>query len=794
MSRLRKRHPLRSATLICALLALPSACALDAAPENLGEESAASTIPAGSTEITPSLGRGWDSAKQKVLSQCIESPIPRLVGGQTGTALVDSAIDSRTALTALGFDLDAKAHYGLASGSIAASFAQSLQSDDFSKTFIYRSEYVLKSAQLDPNHIELTQLGRNAIALQTWAQSCGDEVVTQVDNGARFFLQFRMDFKNRESKQEADFMFRASSSIGSVKGAISTNREFFAKTASLHIKVYQYGGNPALITGIFSDIPGAHADDPAQNTIKAAMDCSFVNLEACDTFIGRAVAYGTSLEPLVLPSGARVDSFPVQLQSASVQSGPSPTRYVTESWTALAIQPQAPMIVTGALNGARQRLTQTFDKNGRIYRRLLTLRDSGFLTELEFADVSHFIDTMGPNETKILGVVATCYDRIVQRELPDVDPMSDPHFTQSVANCVGAVNGLESGDDRLQIPPEEVLNSYGKEKFLLKKWEELGGGGGFLGYPLEPVKDGPQGGIYRRYNGGIIFWQSTTGARVVEDPIRDALTDDLIQAMKYPTGPAQTASDGTVTQMFQGGYVQYKPSTGAIPMLTVFAQKYNNIGGAGVFGDPVSGVLPGSPDRNPERPGGLIQRYQRGVLYLTPDVGVFTMETDNFNKLQSLPIAKQKQLGHPIADSGTPGIHKRSKLERGVLILKKDTHDSYYMTKELGDVWEQRRPGFAPLGDSQAVAGGDFVRFQDGLIMSKPNLGTFFVINVPPVVATIGDYYTQISGITKCGFPLENVHNNGDRKSQLFERGRIDVDMICPLHGNDHCITDTCHP
>lgn len=100
---------------------------------------------------------------------------------------------------------------------------------------------------------------------------------------------------------------------------------------------------------------------------------------------------------------------------------------------------------------------------------------------------------------------------------------------------------------------------------IATRWSELGGPGGFLGYPVAAQRCGlVLGGCLQSFQGGTVYTTPTTGTQAVSDPIADAWAAQRWEQgpWGYPTGPA--SSSGTLTrQSFQGGAVTYDSTTGS---------------------------------------------------------------------------------------------------------------------------------------------------------------------------------------------------------------------------------------
>lgn len=95
------------------------------------------------------------------------------------------------------------------------------------------------------------------------------------------------------------------------------------------------------------------------------------------------------------------------------------------------------------------------------------------------------------------------------------------------------------------------------------RYQEQGGVAGYLGYPIEnEVCNQPKGGCYQWFQGGLIFWSPTTGAQ----PIRGGMKAKYesmgwhLSYLGYPAAP-EVCTGGECVQAFQAGYLTWKPSS-----------------------------------------------------------------------------------------------------------------------------------------------------------------------------------------------------------------------------------------
>ena len=100
------------------------------------------------------------------------------------------------------------------------------------------------------------------------------------------------------------------------------------------------------------------------------------------------------------------------------------------------------------------------------------------------------------------------------------------------------------------------------------KWAQLGGSGGFLGYPLTDETGCPDGhGRFNHFEGGSIYWTPETGAHEVHGDIRQLWAELGWERgrLGYPTSDERDTPGvpGGRNSEFQGGAIVWTPTEGA---------------------------------------------------------------------------------------------------------------------------------------------------------------------------------------------------------------------------------------
>jgi uncharacterized protein with LGFP repeats len=157
---------------------------------------------------------------------------------------------------------------------------------------------------------------------------------------------------------------------------------------------------------------------------------------------------------------------------------------------------------------------------------------------------------------------------------------------------------------------------------ILSAYANLGGLGGptaFLGLPLTDETPAANGGRFNNFQGGAIYWTSTTGAYEVHGSILGKYRD-LGGPSSFLGAPMtnETPTPNGVGRFndFQSGAIYWTPATGAHEVHGDILREYRGLGGPGSFlGSPLSDEMT-LPDGV-----GRINYFQGGSIYWTPATG-----------------------------------------------------------------------------------------------------------------------------------------------------------------------------
>lgn len=712
------------------------------ASEHVGTSKEALVLPVGSTEINAVLGQGYDVAQQAFKGQCVRSDTTLPAGQPSARLSLDKSLSREELESDFGIEADAKARYGLWNGSASGKFQRSAQSDSYSIALVYSASYFLPSKGLDVNTLSLTPVGQSAQNGLTWAETCGDEAVTQIRLGGRFYIVYRIDFASKEVKDEFNAKVNVNAPFGSLRAQVESNKHLFQGKAKIHLEALQIGGDVTQLSRVVTGVNGAGT----QNTL-ALVTCDLGDLAACERFVVNAVDYAANAD---VPT-----AFPSQLKSS-----PADVSYVTQPWITLGIQ-QPPAVLTQALKDARARLQASFEERSQLRNRVHRLLDNGFVTGAKESELRSWRDERFKAQfEQIFAAVKACYDDIQHANVSEL-----------VSACVEKVDALSS----LPKPDNELLDAYGTEEQILKKWSSLGGVSSTLGAPVGAYETWPDNGLYREYQGGAIFWHPASGAFVVKGDILAAVKSQPSAGspghVGYPTGEEQPVGDGRGTfQTFTNGIVLRHPDFGTHAVPLAIAERYAALGGAlGPWGYPVEDVRTGAS-------GHVWQSFHRGGFpgAIHHRVGVGAFETigavhAKYKELADLRIT----LGAPLANEVVRNGGVVQTFEDGVIVVRNGAFvvsgSIYGKWLELGTEARFGWPvsAFKPRGSSGCQD------FTSGVICQSAMLGRQVVAEV---YGNVLARWTQLGRETgTVGFPItgESAFPSGRGRYNEFANGAV---------------------
>ncbi|WP_380171177.1 M12 family metallo-peptidase [Kineococcus sp. DHX-1] len=150
---------------------------------------------------------------------------------------------------------------------------------------------------------------------------------------------------------------------------------------------------------------------------------------------------------------------------------------------------------------------------------------------------------------------------------------------------------------------------------VLEKYLALGAQRGQLGWPTSDAIAVRDGGVVQRFEGGLVYWTAGTGAQVVAGAVLGEYASIGWEGstLGFPTS-GEIGVTGGVVQRFQRGLVYWTPATGAHAVRGAVEGRYAAAGWErSALGFPTSDEI--------ALPGGVVQRFTGGNVYWTPATG-----------------------------------------------------------------------------------------------------------------------------------------------------------------------------
>lgn len=359
------------------LFAATGFIALSAAQSNSGEISA---ITANRTAV---LGGAYQSDKEEIVGQaCVEGSEAQ-ARTFSSSFTFEQSLSQAQASDQLGFKFGARARFGATSASAAARFLQASTSNKLSVSAVWISDYKLPTRRL--NNPSLNAIG-NAVRdnYERWAETCGDEYVLEIVEGARLFFSIRVDFESERQKQEFQASFSLSGPLYSASASLEQASQRFARDTKVMVSAFQLGGDVSKITEIIS------ANDGVGNYVQ----CTLGDFDRCANMIGSALTYATDTE----------SGFPSQISKS-----PAALEYITASYSSAGLYSEEYPFLAEATKEARRELHQKFESNFSYLILANRFLEYG-VSDNMLADITHEKARVEANLAEILQASRTCYE------------------------------------------------------------------------------------------------------------------------------------------------------------------------------------------------------------------------------------------------------------------------------------------------------------------------------------------------------------------------------------------------
>jgi hypothetical protein len=243
-----------------------------------------------------------------------------------------------------------------------------------------------------------------------------------------------------------------------------------------------------------------------------------------------------------------------------------------------------------------------------------------------------------------------------------------PDTTLSAGAKKIAATGMKT---MIKLDPALITKLVGRVE---KKYGELGGESGFLGAPKGEEGAAANGGRFREYAGGVIYWSPDTDAHEVHGAIL-ALWSELGREngfLGYPLTDESTTPDGVGRfNHFQGGSIYWTPQTGAHEVHGAIRDLWASMGWETSFlGYPVTNELPTADGI------GRFSDFQGGQIAWSPSLGaavssIFGAASGNGN---GTPGLSPQSHGHPEDES--PQVRRRLSVAAAMQLTDHETFGS----------------------------------------------------------------------------------------------------------------------
>ncbi|MGY1690050.1 LGFP repeat-containing protein [Geodermatophilus sp. SYSU D01105] len=373
----------------------------------------------------------------------------------------------------------------------------------------------------------------------------------------------------------------------------------------------------------------------------------------------------------------------------------------------------------------------------------------------------YFVDWFGSTQSSGGAAIVEKYDSLKASGVDLAGATSEVTCTLPYGGCWQAYQGgtiFWHRDSGAHVVRGAILEHYLKL-----------GGPSNIGYPVGDDTAAPwNSGWYTDFQGGSIYWSTSTGAHDVRGAIRDKWRSWGAQAgaLGYPTGN-DTRLSGGYRSDFQGGSVYWSSSTGAHVIRGAIRDTYLRVGAERSLGFP-------SSDDGPTRAGdGAYSTFSGGAIYWSPSTGARVLRAGILQRWRELG-AETGALGYPIANQGaTPGASGTyARFEGGSIYWSQATGTRVLKGAILDRYVAHGGPevlGFPMADDAAVTGGGRAVRLQGGAIYWSTKTGAQVVRG-----AILERYLAAGAQAGEFGFPTASYANTPgvvEGKTTQFQGG-----------------------
>lgn len=309
--------------------------------------------------VDPYLTGGYSNDQQMALSnQCLLADPAGFSyqGGSKSVISLQNAEDFNQLQEDLNVDVSAKGGYGMFSGSTNASYARSVESDNYSEGFYYSEKITLPTKIFSPQQYGLAALspyGQGVEAAdptgQKFRTACGDQYVSATPLGAQLMVTFKLNFSSLSDRESFDANIKGGmGSIFSASASMQQTINQYNLQGSLSVYALQEGGDATQLAKIF----GPQTCDGHY----CVSSCDLQHLDDCEGIIDGIISYAEN----DLPSQ-------IDYQDGQIKGDAMPLSYVYSSFADDAGVTVGPTLVTPAVQQARDALGDAYQQQLEEY-------------------------------------------------------------------------------------------------------------------------------------------------------------------------------------------------------------------------------------------------------------------------------------------------------------------------------------------------------------------------------------------------------------------------------------------
>lgn len=351
----------------------------------------ASEIPVSTVNLEADLGTSYHTEKEDFGAEsCIATGTVIRSGKAESILNFSTSMSEERAASSLGYSVGLKARFGVVSTNASAKFLNDVASSSLSVSAVWESVYKFPVKKLILTSAKLNEIGESVRNNdERWAETCGDEFVTEITEGARLLFSVRVDFASEQEKKDFSSEFSLSGPFGGVNATMKKASERFGRRTKVTVSAYQVGGDVSKLSEVF----GQSSDEMVHFT-----KCTVGDFDDCAKVIASALIYASNT----------TTGFPSQLANDS-KFGPATLSYRTASYKDLGIYPTNYPFADVVVKQSRKELSDMFEHQFRLKvlaHRLLQQNTLGDRVEIILGEEKK----IESNIAAILEVSKVCYE------------------------------------------------------------------------------------------------------------------------------------------------------------------------------------------------------------------------------------------------------------------------------------------------------------------------------------------------------------------------------------------------